>query len=95
MRDTMTIQHAHGEAIVRKALVGIRDRLKIEVEGGADMHAHGNLIDHEYKIEQDGKTIATVSKKWFRIKETYGVEIQPDQDDALLLAVTVCINAMT
>ena len=34
------------------------------------MHAHGNLVDHEYEIEQDGKTIATVSKKWFRLKET-------------------------
>jgi len=78
-----------------KSARGIRDRFKIEVEGGADMHAHGNLIDHEYEIEQYGKTIATVSKKWFRIKETYGVEIQPDQDDALLLAVTVCIDAMT
>ena len=40
------------------------------------MHAHGNLVDHEYEIEQDGKTIATGSKKWFRTKETYGVEIQ-------------------
>jgi uncharacterized protein YxjI len=75
--------------------VGIRDRFKIEVEGGADMQAHGNLIDHEYEIERDGKTVAAVSKKWFRIKDTYGVEIQPDEDDALLLAVTVCIDAMT
>jgi uncharacterized protein YxjI len=95
VRDTMTIERPHGEVTVRKALVGVRDRFKIEVEGGADMQAHGNLIDHEYEIEEDGKTIATVSKKWFRIKETYGVEIQPGQDDALLLAVTVCIDSMT
>ena len=91
----MTIERPNGEATVRKALVGIRDRFKIEVEGGADMQAHGNLIDHEYEIERDGKTVAAVSKKWFRIKDTYGVEIQPDEDDALLLAVTVCIDAMT
>ena len=72
---------------------GLRDQFEIEAEGGADMHAHGNV--DEYEIEQDGKTIATVSKKWFRIKETYGVEIQPDHEDALLLAFTVCIDAMT
>ena len=59
------------------------------------MHAHGNLIDHEYEIEQDVKTIATVSKKWFRTKEMYAVESKRNQDDALLLAVTVCIDAMT
>jgi uncharacterized protein YxjI len=39
--------------------------------------------------------VATVSKKWFRVRETYGVEIGPGQDDALILAVTVCIDSMT
>ena len=52
-------------------------------------------VDHEYEIERDGDTVATVSKKWFRVRDTYGVEIEPDQDDALVLAITVCIDAMT
>jgi uncharacterized protein YxjI len=65
------------------------------VDGGADMSAHGNLVDHEYEIECDGDTVASVSKKWFRVRETYGVEIKPGQDDALILAVTVCIDALT
>jgi uncharacterized protein YxjI len=36
-----------------------------------------------------------VSKKWFRVRETYGVEVLPGQDDALILAIVVCIDAMT
>jgi uncharacterized protein YxjI len=39
--------------------------------------------------------VAEVSKRWFRIRDTYGIEIAPDEDDALILAVTVCIDQMT
>jgi uncharacterized protein YxjI len=95
VRDTMKIERAAGNATVHKALIGLRDRFKIEVEGGADMTAHGNLLDHEYEIEADGNEVASVSKKWFRVRESYGVEIEPGQDDALILAITVCIDALT
>ena len=95
IRDTMKIERAAGDATVRKALVGIRDRFKIEVDGGADLKAHGNILDHEYEIERDGDEVASVSKKWFRVRDTYGVEIQPGQDDALILAITVCVDALS
>ena len=95
IRDTMKIERSGGDATVKKALVGFRDRFKIEVEGGADLTAHGNLVDHEYEIESDGDEVASVSKKWFRVRDSYGVEIEPGQDDALILAITVCIDAMT
>ena len=95
IRDTMKIERAGGDATVRKALIGIRDRFKIEVQGGPDLTAHGNLVDHEYTIESDGDEVASVSKKWFRVRDTYGVEIKPGQDDALILAITVCVDAMT
>jgi uncharacterized protein YxjI len=39
--------------------------------------------------------VARVSKRWFRVRETYGVEIAPGEDNALLLAVTVCIDALS
>jgi uncharacterized protein YxjI len=89
------IEREGGNATVHKALVGLRDRFKIEVDGGPDLSAHGNLVDHEYEIERDGHRVATVSKKWFRVRESYGVEVEPDQDDALILAITVSIDAMT
>jgi uncharacterized protein YxjI len=95
VRDKMTIERAAGNATVHKALIGLRDRFKIDVEGGADMTAHGNLLDHEYEIECNGDEVASVSKKWFRVRDTYGVEIQPGQDDALILAIAVCIDALT
>ena len=96
IRDKMEIERGgHSIATVHKRLIGIRDRFIIDVEGGKDMLAKGNLVDHEYEIERDGDTVATVSKKWFRIRDTYGVEIAPGEDEALVLAITVCIDAMS
>jgi uncharacterized protein YxjI len=97
VRDTMEIERGGRKvATVKKALVTpLRDRFSIDVEDGEDMEAKGNIVDHEYKIERDGDQIAEVSRRWFRVRDTYGVEITPGQDDALILATVVCIDQMT
>jgi uncharacterized protein YxjI len=97
VRDTMEIERGGRKvATVKKALVTpLRDRFSIDVEDGEDMEAKGNIVDHEYKIERDGSEIAEVSRRWFRVRDTYGVEITPGQDDALILATVVCIDQMT
>jgi uncharacterized protein YxjI len=95
VRDKMTIECGDTTANVHKALVGLRDRYSIDVDGGPDLKAHGNFVDHEYVIEQDGDTIATISKKWFRVRDSYGIEIVPGQNDALLIAITVCVDALS
>jgi len=95
VRDKMEIERDGRQlATVKKALIGIRDRFSIHVEGGADLDAKGNLVDHEYEIARDGDTVATVSKQWFAVRDTYGVAVAPGEDDAMLLAITVCIDAM-
>ena len=97
IRDTMDVERG-GETVARikKALITpLRDRFSVEVEGGEDMEAKGNIVDHEYKIERGGDKIAEVSKRWFRVRDTYGIEIAEGGDDALILAITVCIDQMT
>ena len=94
VRDKMTIERGGTRATVHKRLFGIRDHYIIEVEGGEDLKAHGNIVDHEYEIERDGDTVAVVSKKWFRVRDTYGVQLAENQDVPLILAITVCVDAM-
>jgi uncharacterized protein YxjI len=96
VRDRMEIERdGRTVATVKKALVSpLRDRYAIDVEGGDDMEAKGNVVDHEYNIERGGDKVAEVSKRWFRVRDTYGIEVAPGQDDALILAVTVCIDQM-
>ena len=82
-------------AKIKKALVTpLRDRYSIEVEGDKDLEAKGNIVDHEFKIERDGEKVAEVSKRWFRVHDTYGIEVAPGQNDALIVAAAVCIDQM-
>ena len=80
VRDKMEIERGGATAAtVKKALVGIRDRYAIDVAGGDDLSAKGNIVDHEYEIERDGEKVAEVSKRWFRVRDTYGIEVAPDR----------------
>jgi uncharacterized protein YxjI len=95
--DTMEIQGPAGGRMARvhKALISpLRQRWKIDAEDGPDLEAKGNLVDHEYEIETDGRKVAQVSKQWFRLRDTYGVEMAQDQNPVLLLAITVAIDEM-
>jgi uncharacterized protein YxjI len=97
IRDKMIIER-DGEAVatVKKALLTpLRDRFSIELEGGSELSAKGNIVDHEYEFERDGEKIAEVSKRWFRLRDTYGIDIARGEDDALILAAAVCIDQMS
>jgi uncharacterized protein YxjI len=83
-------------AAVKKALITpLRDRFTVELEDGGRLEVEGNILDHEYQITRDGIPVANISKRWFRVRDTYGVAVVPGQDGALILAVTVCIDHLT
>lgn len=97
VKDTMEIEDAsgHGSATVKKALIApMRERWTVKVANGPDLNVQGNLLDHEYTIGEGRTKVAEISKKWFRFADTYGVEIQPGQNDVVILAVTAAIDQM-
>ena len=97
IKDTMDIQDADGKtaATIKKALITpLRDRWKVEVANGPEMDVQGNILDHEYRIEAGREKVAEISKKWFRVRDTYGVEVSPGQDAALILAITAALDQM-
>ena len=97
VRDTMTITGPDGEqlAVIKKALIApLRDRWSVNVKNGPDLDVQGNIFDYEYSIKQGWNKVAEISKKWFRLTDTYGVEIDPGQNDILILAVAIAIDIM-
>jgi uncharacterized protein YxjI len=95
--DTMTIEDGDGKklAIIHKALISpLVDRFSVKVNDGPDLHVTGNLLDYEYEIKDGGHKVAEISKKWFRITDTYGVEIAPGQNEILILAITVAVDML-
>jgi len=97
VKDTMAIEGPGGEtlATVKKAIITpLRERWTVKVGAGPDLEIQGNILDHEYSMEAGGHKVAEVSKKWFRVADTYGVEIEPGQNDVVILAATVAVDMM-
>ena len=97
IKDSMAIEDGQGNPIaeVKKALITpVRERWTVKIRNGPDMDVQGNILDHEYEIKEGRRKVAQVSKKWFRVRDTYGVEVAPDQEDVVILAVTVALDNM-
>jgi uncharacterized protein YxjI len=97
IRDTMEIEGPSGRvATVKKALISpLRERYEVHFDSGAEWKVQGNIVDHEYEIESESGKLAEVGKKWFRVRDTYGIQVVPGQDDALVLAVAIVVDAMS
>jgi uncharacterized protein YxjI len=96
VRDTLTIQkNGRRAATVKKALVTpLRDRFTVSVAGMPDLAVKGNILDHEYRMLRNGERVAEVSKRWFRLRDTYGVEVAPEMDAGLAVACTVALDVL-
>jgi uncharacterized protein YxjI len=80
-------------AVVKKKLFGLmHHRFSVDVPGPDDLEATGNFLDHEYTFRRGDRVVATVSKKWFSLSDTYGIEIEPGEDDILILASAVVVD---
>jgi len=68
------------------------DRFTIDLPGPDDLELAGNILDHEFTIRRGDQTVATVSKRWLTLRDTYGVEIAAGEDDLLILASVLALD---
>jgi uncharacterized protein YxjI len=94
IRDTMEIDSPSGTvATVKKKLISpLREHYDVHLARGGEWDVQGNIIDHEYEIKSGDTRVAEVSKKFFRIRDTYGISVVPGQDDAFVLAVAIVVD---
>ena len=83
VRQTLIFEDRNGTELlkIQERVARVRATMEIEDPGG-------------YTIEDGRSTVAEVSKKWFRVADTYGVEVAPGQNPALMLAVTAVLDQM-
>ena len=80
-------------AEVRKHLfTPFGERFTINVHGADDMEIAGDLFGHEFTIQRDGHTVATISKRWLTMTASYAVEVAPGEDDLLILASVLALD---
>jgi uncharacterized protein YxjI len=94
LRPTYKVTVGGEEAAeVRKRLfTPFGDRFTIDVPGPDDLEMAGDLFDHEFTIRRGDQVVATVSKRWFSMRDTYAVDLAPGQDDLLILASVLALD---
>ncbi len=94
MRPTYIVK-VGGEKVaeVRKRLFRLfRDRYVIELPGAANLTITGSLLDHEFTINDRSGEVATVSKRWLSIHDTYAVKIADGENGLLILGVALALD---
>jgi uncharacterized protein YxjI len=92
--DAIEIEHDGAVvAIVHKAVVSpLHHRAIIDIPGGGRLEAVGNIIDKDFSIRAGRLAVARVSRSWFRIRDTYGVDVAPGENDALIVCIAICLD---
>ncbi|MET9469561.1 LURP-one-related family protein [Streptomyces sp. NPDC006544] len=96
-RDAMTLERDDRRLAVirRKRFSLLRNHYLVTLNEGTELDISGRILEREFKVEYDGELLALVSRQWYRIRETYAVDvIREDADAALLIAVAVCVIRM-
>lgn len=78
--------------VTRKLLSFLHHRFVVDVPGENDLEAEGNLLDHEYTFRRGDSVVATVTKQWVTLRDTYTIDIADGEDDVLILASAVVID---
>ncbi|MGW8729363.1 LURP-one-related/scramblase family protein [Streptomyces sp. NPDC055808] len=97
LRDAMTIERDDQTlaTVRRKRLSLLRNHYRVRLVEGTELDVTGRILDREFTIEYDGELLAHVSRKWFRVRETYAVNVvREDADVALMIAVVICVIRM-
>ncbi|WP_030686357.1 LURP-one-related/scramblase family protein [Streptomyces sp. NRRL B-1347] len=95
LRDTMVIER-EGEPLARvkrKRLSLLRNHYRVELaDGSTVLDVSGKILDREFAVEYEGELLADISRRWFSVRDTYGLHItRDDADPALLVAIAVCV----
>jgi uncharacterized protein YxjI len=88
----ITLDGKDAAEVRRHLFTPFGERFTIVVHGGDGMEISGDLLSHEFTIQRDGQTVATISKRWLTVTASYAVEVAPGQDDVLILASVLALD---
>jgi uncharacterized protein YxjI len=72
----------------------VRRRLAVETQDNGTIYVTGNIAGMEYLLARDGAAVATVSSHSTPVAGSYTADIVDTEDQALMLAVVVTIEAI-
>jgi uncharacterized protein YxjI len=97
LRPTYQIEIGGEKAaeVRKKLFTPFREKFTIDLPGDDDLTMTGDLFDHEYTVERDGREVASVSKRWLSIRDSYAVRIADNENHVLILAAVLALELAT
>ena len=72
-----------------------RRRFTVTLSGADDLEAIGDILNFEYFVKRGDRKIATFTRQWFRLSDTYFIDIDENEtDETLVLALAVVIEVV-
>ena len=92
--DTMEIEHdgAVAATVHKQVLSLLRHRATIDIPGRGRLEATGDIIDKEFEIRDGHQVVAQISRAWLKLRDTYGVDVAPGENDALIICIAICLD---
>ena len=78
-------------AKVKKQFTFFKPKFEIESNYG-DYELNGNILDHNFEITKNNSICAVISKKWFSLSCTYGIDINENEDHAFILSLIIVLD---
>jgi uncharacterized protein YxjI len=96
LRGTMDIERDGAVvATVRRASFSpFKHRYEVTLADGTLLEATGNFSDMNWELAGGERVVGRISRQWFKVRDTYGVEVEPGEDDALVIAVAICVDRL-
>lgn len=78
-------------AVVKKKLTFLKARFEITSTTG-HYTIQGSPFGYNFQIFKDNRVVATVSKQFFAMADTYGIDISDSEDQAMMIALVIVID---
>jgi len=94
LTDAMEIERdgAVAATVHRQVLSLLHHRATIDIPGRGRLEATGNIVDKDFEIRDGDRGVAQISRTWFKLRDTYGVDVAPGEDDALIICIAICLD---
>lgn len=79
-------------AVVKKKFAFFHQRFTIDSVYGEYSLEGLDIFAHSFTLMKNGQTVAIVSKKYFSLSDTYGVEIAGNEDHAFILSLIIVLD---
>lgn len=82
-------------ATIQQALINLLgDHFTITLAGGDVLTVTGDFINREFHVSRAGTEVIFASRRLLAIRDTYGVQVAPDFEVPLALAIVVGLEQM-